>query len=78
MDIWTQLLKPMIKWMNSDSNPVFVKAGIDIFSQIFEYGDDRVHVLVPFIMPVLYEQFTKATATEEIRLKIMILLLLCF
>lgn len=58
MKKWNQLLEPMITWMNSNKEH-FIQAGLDSFCVIFEKSDDRIHLLVPKMMKVLYQMFTR-------------------
>lgn len=59
---WVNLLTPMINWMCSDKQNS-VACGLDTFCTILNETDDRMHVILPDLIPGLYKLFIKANVT---------------
>ena len=63
MEIWKELLEPMINWMNSDQANA-MPSGLDTFCTIINDCDDRVHTIFPKLIPTLFKMFSKADVDE--------------
>lgn len=59
VETWKDLLEPMINWMNS-KKPNSVVSGLDTFCIILSECDDRVHLILPKLIPALFEMFPRA------------------
>ena len=56
---WKDLLEPMINWMSSNQKNA-IQSGLDTFCVILNEMDDRVHVILPKLIPTLYKMSMKA------------------
>lgn len=65
MTSWKELLEPMVNWMNSDQ-PNAVVSGLDTFCMILNEADDRVHVILPKLIPALYKMFARADVASNL------------
>ncbi len=63
IDMWANPLKELIGWMQTEDTNV-METGLELFCILFAKQDNRLHIIVPRIMPALFNMFT----FEEVRI----------
>ena len=64
---WTQYLAELVGWLNTNKeDTTILNAGLECLCLIFSKSDNTVSLLVPDLMPIMYDIFT----LPEVRRKI--------
>mmetsp|Transcript_23348 Transcript_23348/g.20263 ORF Transcript_23348/g.20263 Transcript_23348/m.20263 type:complete len:291 (-) Transcript_23348:2700-3572(-) len=75
---WTQYLAELVGWLNTNKeDTTILNAGLECLCLIFSKSDNTVSLLVPDLMPIMYDIFTLPELTEGLREKTLKLLYLC-